>query len=351
MLHGIKTIAIPPGETIREQLADRGLNQKEFALRMGMTEKHISHLINGKVELTHDVALRLESVLGVPARFWNSLEANYREDLARVTVEKTMERDEVIAAKMPYTRISSWKWIPETKNIQEKVFNLRAFFEVACLELLDKLEIPGIAYRKAGTNDAGDYIRACWAQKARLEARKITVKPINIDMLKKSIPAIRILTVQPPKFFCDRLRETMSECGVAMVFLPNIEGSFLHGASFVDGKRIVIGLTVRGKYADKFWFSLFHELHHVIEGHIYKDMNFEERERAADIFAQDVLIPGKDFRDFILKKDFRKESIVSFAQRIGIAPGIALGRLQKENYVKYNRHMELKQKYEIAAVN
>ena len=62
-------IATPPGATIKEQLIDRGLSQKEFALRMGMSEKHISKLINGDVQLTPEVAVRLEMVLGVPAKF------------------------------------------------------------------------------------------------------------------------------------------------------------------------------------------------------------------------------------------------------------------------------------------
>ena len=62
-------IATPPGATIKEQLLDRGLSQKEFAVRMGMSEKHISKLINGEVQLTPDVAVRLEMVLGVPAKF------------------------------------------------------------------------------------------------------------------------------------------------------------------------------------------------------------------------------------------------------------------------------------------
>ena len=66
-------IATPPGATIKEQLLDRGLSQKEFAVRMGMSEKHISKLINGEVQLTPDVAVRLEMVLGVPAKFWNKL--------------------------------------------------------------------------------------------------------------------------------------------------------------------------------------------------------------------------------------------------------------------------------------
>lgn len=75
-------IAIPPGETIKEQLDLHEMHQSDFADRMGMSPKHISHLINGKAPLTHKTSLKLESVLGMPARFWNSLEALYQEDLA-----------------------------------------------------------------------------------------------------------------------------------------------------------------------------------------------------------------------------------------------------------------------------
>ena len=52
------------------------------------------------------------------------------------------------------------------------------------------------------------------------------------------------------------------------MFLPHLKGSFLQGASFMDGNKIVVGLTARDKDADKFWFSLFHELAHIALGHV-----------------------------------------------------------------------------------
>ncbi len=76
------TIAIPPGATIWEQLESCGMEQKEFAIKMGLSEKYISQLISGHVDLTYDVALRLELVFGIPASFWKNLEAIYREKLA-----------------------------------------------------------------------------------------------------------------------------------------------------------------------------------------------------------------------------------------------------------------------------
>ena len=316
MLHGKSVIAVPPGATIREQLEIRGMNQREFAKRMGMTEKHISNLINGKVELSQNVALRLESVLGVPAKFWNNLEAIYREKVARATDENELEEDISIAK-----------------------------------ELLEILRIPGIAYRKVGENSKSNYALAAWAQKARLDSRTILTSPVNIDKLSSVLSDIRALTLEDPESFCPKLRQLLGECGIAIVFLPHISGSFLHGATFIEGNHIVIGLTVRGRDADRFWFSLFHELCHVIDGHIFNQdfTDDPEREAAADRFARDILIPVADYNAFIQTDCRSKEAIITFAKKIGIAPGIVVGRLQKENIIPYEWYHDLKVGYTISS--
>lgn len=71
---------------------------------MAMSEKHISHLINGDVQLTQETAFRLEMVLGLSARFWNNLEAIYREKLIKVAEENALEADMNIAKKCPTTK-------------------------------------------------------------------------------------------------------------------------------------------------------------------------------------------------------------------------------------------------------
>jgi HTH-type transcriptional regulator/antitoxin HigA len=338
-------IAIPPGATIREQLENRGMMQKEFALRMGLSEKHVSRLINGKVELTQDVALKLEFVLGIPAAFWNNLEAIYREQLKRIELENELEEDAEIASRFPYSKMAAFGWVKDTRKVHEKVFNLRHFFEVAKLSLLEQ---PGIAYRRTGVKGKMDYSLVAWAQKAKLEARKYDTAPINISKLEQRIPQIRSLTTKDPEEFCSILIDQFSECGVALVFLPHIGGSFLHGATFYDGNHIVMGLTVRGKYADIFWFSLFHEMCHIIRGHINEVNNADDmQEKEADDFAKDILIPPDKYMYFIGKNCFAKDCIIEFATEIGVSPGIVLGRLQKENYVPYDRYNDLKVQYQI----
>ena len=117
-------IATPPGATIREQLEDRGMSQKEFASRMNMSEKHISKLVNGEVQLTTDVAIRLETVLGVPAQFWIRLEAVYREKLLKHEAEANLESNIEIARQFPYSEMAHYGWVPATRKAAEKADNL-----------------------------------------------------------------------------------------------------------------------------------------------------------------------------------------------------------------------------------
>ena len=75
--------AVPPGATLLETIEVQGIAQKELAQRTGFTEKHISQIIQGKVPISPDAAIRFERVTGVPAHLWNALEAKYQERLAR----------------------------------------------------------------------------------------------------------------------------------------------------------------------------------------------------------------------------------------------------------------------------
>ena len=348
MVRSRSIIATPPGATIKEQLKDRGMSQKEFAARMDMSEKHISKLINGEVQLTPEVAVRLEMVLGVPAKFWNNLEGIYREKLIKAEAENAMDKDEEIAKKLPYNEMAKYGWVPETRVLKEKVVHLRKYFELVELSLLENIQITRIACRRLAVTEKSDLALLAWAQEAKIKAREIETAPINVKGLMNLIPKIRLMTVMKAKEFSPKLKSMLQECGIALVFLPHLQGSFLQGASFIDGNKIVVGLTTRGKDADKFWFSLFHELAHIILGHIGQ-MNgtSEDDEQAANSWSRDTLIPGNDFAEFVDRKSFSASSIRAFAEKQGIAPGIVVGRLQKEGCIKHSALNELKDHYEI----
>ena len=349
MVRSRSIIATPPGATIKEQLNDRGMSQKEFAARMDMSEKHISRLINGEVQLTPETAVRLEVVLGVPAKFWNDLEAIYREKIIKAEAENAMDADIEIAKQFPYAEMAKYGWVPETRIGKEKAVALRKYFGVVGLTLLENQRITGIACRRLAITEKGDLALMAWAQEARIKAREIQTAPINIAKLISSIDEMRKMTVGKPEEFCPAITRCLADCGVALIFLPHLKGSFLQGASFVDGKKIVVGMTGRGKDADVFWFRLFHELAHIVLGHVGRFSSTTEKdEDDADKWSRDILIAPPDFQQFKNDKDYSERSVVRFAKDLGIAPGIVVGRMQREGMIKYSMLNGLKEKYEIA---
>ena len=263
-------IAVPPGATIKEQLIDRGMSQKEFATRMDMSEKHISRLINGEVQLTSEMAVRLEVVLGISAKFWNRLEAMYREELVKVEAENLMDEDIEMVQHFPYNKMANLGWIPKTSYKTERVVNLRKYFEVVRLSLLNNRQINKINSSSTIVEGKCDFALLAWSQEVKLEARNIETSPINIKGLIEIIPNIKNMTTVSPNENYSELKNTLAKYGIALVLLPYLEKMKANGISFKDGKKIVIGLATENKTKtenNELWLELFRELGHIILGH------------------------------------------------------------------------------------
>ena len=86
--------AVAPGETLRQQLDAINLSQAELASRSGLSAKHVNQIMQGIAPITHETALVLERVTGLPARLWNRLEADYRETLLRKRQQELSAEDE-----------------------------------------------------------------------------------------------------------------------------------------------------------------------------------------------------------------------------------------------------------------
>jgi len=69
---------LPPGFTVRKEIAALGLTQKAFAALIERPPQFVSELLKGKRELTIDSANRIAAALGSEPGFWLRLESNYR---------------------------------------------------------------------------------------------------------------------------------------------------------------------------------------------------------------------------------------------------------------------------------
>ena len=77
-------VAIPPGETLAEELEARGWSQSELARRMRRPVQAVNEIIRGVKQITAETALQLQEVLGTSAELWVRLEGNYQLTRARL---------------------------------------------------------------------------------------------------------------------------------------------------------------------------------------------------------------------------------------------------------------------------
>ena len=256
--------AVPPGMTIKEVLEDHHMTQKELAVRLGLSEKHISKLINGEVPLTQDVAIRLERVLDIEASFWNGLEAAYREAILKVEYENSIDEEINFAKPFGYAKLARLGIVPETKKAAEQVNNLQKFFEVASLKNVDNEMVMPLVYENIKDMEpAKKSAIYTLVQITKGQARFVEVNPYDAELLRTFIPKIEDLKSEPLAGVKEPLKDMLGACGVIIVYLPILDNITSTCITYSKGNSIVLGIPTED--TDGFWKLLGEALHNLVE--------------------------------------------------------------------------------------
>ena len=350
----------PPGDTIADALEELGMTQAELAERSGFSKKHVNGLIKGKVAITAETALKLEAVLGAPARFWLRREMEYREDLARKKMLDEAAGYTDWLKEFPLADMAAFGWIRRhPRDKPRQVIELLRFFGVASVDAwFEQVENLVPAFRASNTIARKRGAVSAWLRRAEVEAQELRLEPFDREALSRAIPALRGLTNEvDPEAFIPRLREICARCGVAVVFVPAPRGCPASGATWwAAPDRAVLALSLRYRTNDHLWFSFFHELGHLvrhgkklrfIEGKGIQGLD-EEREREADAFANRTLVPDARVLGDLVPGAISEEQVREVARRLGIAPGILVGRLQHDGIIPFSHLNGLKIRYQWA---
>ena len=333
-------IAIPPGETLLEAIEALGMSQTELAQRMGRPLKTINEIIKGKAAITPQTATELERVLGTPARFWLRLEMDYQEALARLKDQEAIEKDRPLLKRFPCSEMAKLGWIPPSRREKEKVHILRSFLGVATLSTLPNVEVA--AYRKAKKVEATPEALSVWLRRGELLAQELDTAPFSNTGFSEALQEIRRLTRGPLKAAIKKMVELCAENGVAVVFVPHLPGTYVNGATrWLKSDKALVQLSIRKRVEDIFWFTFFHECGHILlhgKRDCFIDMDEDARsakEKEADDFARDLLIPRSAFRRFTARDSFNDSCVRAFAKKIEISEAVVVGRLQHEKLVPF----------------
>lgn len=164
----------------------------------------------------------------------------------------------------------------------------------------------------------------------------------------------------------DKIQTGLLNVGIYLIYEVGKAGTKVDGASLKVNKKPVIGLTLRLKQLDSFWFTLLHELSHIIlhyehldtpitdffcnedQEEIKNDRNFDVIERQANRLAREIMIPNAYWRS--LQSIRNISELNQYSEIYDIHPAIIAGRLafEKNEWAKY---AAVRSEYKINYVN
>lgn len=350
-----RDLIIHPGETIADVLEERGITQSELSSRTGVSAAYVSNVIAGKKGISANFAMGLEYALRVPKSFWLNLQANYESDLLEINEVQTITEEERLAREdlkdiVKYLRKK--EMMPVRENRDDSIISLRKVLQISNIANLKEM-IPAGAFRMSTNATINPYVLGAWIRLCQLAGDgKVISTKFDKKYMNDLINDMKHIMCKENGNLQKALNDTLEKYGIIFSVARNFRGAPVHGyiSQKEDGKYEMV-LTIRGAFADIFWFSLFHEIGHIVNGDIGKNLKFlddgsdNDKETAADFFASNMLLSPESYELFIRKRDFSIEAIRKYAESQNVMPYIVIGRLQKEKYLDYRTYCDYKLRY------
>ena len=337
------------GVLLAQVLNRAGMSQKELAVRTGASEKHISTVINGTKGISASFANKLDIALGSEKGYWAKRQAEYDQYQVELEEANGITTEETDILKPLKDIIDHFLEVGIMHNDcgdAEKVLQLRDILRVNNLRFIPQITYNAAYRAQVKTSTAVDpYILFAWQRICEIQTEKADVNTMfDSNKLRNNIPAIKkLMFEQDPMQMIGNLKNIFADCGVAFDVVFHFRGAPVQGfIKQTDSDKVILCVTIRGKSADKFWFSLFHEVGHLLNGDLStRFVDFDtvksDMESKADGFARDTLIDPMLYKGYIASGEYHTlVGIKKFASIAGVPHWIVIGRLHNDEWLDWS---------------
>lgn len=334
------------GSYLKDYLEYNNISQSEFALRLGITQKHMNEILAGKQNITLNMAGSIERLTNIPASFIISVEN--KRTLIKELLDKYESEDkleQIIKKDFCYNELKKNEWVlfKDETNVFQSCIDILNFLNVKDFDAFEKLKNYTL-FKKTGN----DYNKlALWI--AHCDKLIVYQKVGNYDSDRFS-NLINELLVESYKKDIDinNITNILNVYGIFFVCEKALPGTKVRGCFRVKGRTPTIYVTKNYSAKDSFYFELFHEL-----GHCKSDYSIaqsktiidgdEYREKRADEFAIKTMISDYNWNE-IIKLHLNEKDILNYSRKNKICMSFIVGRLAKEKYIHYNSNFYNKYK-------
>lgn len=321
-----------PLEAIRFRMTQQGLKQADLIPYIGNRSK-VSEVLNGKRALSLAMIHRLHVGLGIPA--------------------------EVLLGK-PGSSLSAdasgidWSVYPLAEMVKRGWFGDAVQSRRDLLDRAEELLLPFLmpkgkpllqnAYLRHTVRDGkkvDKHALATWKARVSTLAREQRTDRFNAEVIDQQFIS-EVARLSPLDNGPLVARNYLGKAGVRMIIEPQMHRTYLDGAAIQNkGESPFIALTLRYDRIDSFWFTLCHELAHVVL-HFREDEDIyflddldsndvTDKEKEADDLARNAIIPEFHWNSFCRKGFPSKQDVRTFAASLRLDPAIIAGRYRREN--------------------
>lgn len=258
------------------------------------TAKHVGFI--NVIKLAHFLGLSVNDLLKV---YIPELDVNQIGEIQR-------SRDAgYIVETFDVSTLIKIKFFPSSPSAKDMGDKIKSFFGLKSLyDYSNNCLAPAFSRSKRNSNDL---MRNFWIQSAYIQFQNIdNPYPYNRKELVELIPKIRPYT-RDVKNGLIKVLKALYRVGVTVIYQPSLEKIQVRGATMVVNDKPCIVLSNLQKNYPTLWFTLLHELHHVLYDledirtqtyHISNDEGdlFLMNEERADNFAREYLLNDSRFK-------------------------------------------------------
>ncbi len=311
------------------------ISNKDFANRIGVSQKHLIDILSGKKDLSDQVIRNISFVTNISVDYIYKIESNYKFEMQikEYLVKENLTQIQYLN-KFNYNYLKKVNYIPfvDKEDSLEAIKDILKFLRVTSPEQV--YEIDQVTYFKS-KNEKPELL-FLWLEKCYRETLKQKVEKYAKENIVDLVNYI-VECAKQGKFNEEELIRVFNQKGVYLVIQDDIPGSKIRGAFRVHRHTPSIYLTHKHKRIADVYFALLHELAHCktdfnkakATNLISFDTSKEEIENKADLQAYDWMVPNDYYQNVCTKPDY------DIASEKNYPKSFILYRLAADHYIDY----------------
>lgn len=334
-----------PIEAIKFVMDQRGLKQADLVEFIG-SRPRVSEILSGKRSLTLSMIRSLHEGLGIPAEILiadgSSLpKGGEAVDWNSFPVREIVKRGWVS---------SDFDYKTQAEEIMRNLITHAGFADDYSLDTTACFRQGSYRRAKADPKAVQTWLLAARAMAKKVKCQ-VVYKKDEIDQSFISKVAHLSVLKDAPRF----AQEYLLSKGIKLVIVEKLDRTHLDGAIMIEPSGTpVIALSLRYDRLDNFWFTLAHELAHLVLCHVYRtegqcivddlesiSSSKDEHEKEASSVATEALIPSESWASHPARLTANIKDVRELARKADIHQSIVAGRIrfERNNYSLLSRHV------------